>query len=502
MNLPSILKVIAKDLQTQGARTLLVGGAVRDMIMEREVKDYDIEVYGLNTLNSLENFLHAYGNVSQVGKCFGVVKLYIDKKEYDFSFPRTERKIGNGHRGFCVEVDGFLDFSTAAKRRDFTMNALGYDILTGKILDPFGGLQDIQHKVLRHIDDATFMDDPLRVYRAIQFAARFEFRIAEETSILCQKMVENKQLDELPKERIYEEWKKLLLKASKPSIGFELMRIWGITIRYFPELHALIGYPRWYLEKDRWAHTMISIDIMVSILKKQRQKNKKQASNHKFWLKLLFAVLCHDFGKPFITINPKYEDIFSGKNIQKHKSILAEVQTGTLDVSIYTFSYKTIDLEAVRSFLYRLTNEHTFIESILPLVAYHLKPSEFYIQNIKAGDICRLATKVSIEELVLVATADYLGGEDKKDISTEAQTNQNIAHNYPAGNWLLMVAENLQVKNKPLKPLLQGRDLIALGMTPSVRFKEILDTVYILQMEGELYNKKIALDYAKSLIQA
>ncbi|MCB4752267.1 MAG: hypothetical protein LGB03_05310, partial [Sulfurovum sp.] len=135
-------------------------------------------------------------------------------------------------------------------------------------------------------------------------------------------------------------------------------------------------------------------------------------------------------------------------------------------------------------------------------VAYHLKPSEFYIQNIKAGDICRLATKVSIEELVLVATADYLGGEDKKDISTEAQTNQNITHNYPAGNWLLMVAENLQVKNKPLKPLLQGRDLIALGMTPSVRFKEILDTVYILQMEGELYNKKIALDYAKSLIQA
>ncbi|BAF71919.1 CCA tRNA nucleotidyltransferase [Sulfurovum sp. NBC37-1] len=474
--LPEVLYTIADRLETKGAAVLLVGGAVRDMVMGQDVKDYDIEVYGLTTLDELESVLSKFGSVSQVGKHFGIVKLRIGDVEYDFSFPRTERKTGRGHTGFEVEIDGMLDFKEAAHRRDFTINAIGYNIKTYEILDPFGGLNDIRYKILRHIDDSTFIEDPLRVYRAIQFAARFGFDVAENTAVLCKQMVASGVLEELPKERIYEEWKKLLLKAPKPSMGFGLMREWGITEHCFLELHALIDVPqdtKYHPEGDVWTHTMLSIDAMASILNKEEKVESRSCRvlspdsttdkhrNEKRALKLLFAELCHDFGKPMTTT----------------------VEEGC----IKAIGHEKAGIEPTRSFMYRLTEEHDFIESILPLVEHHLKPSQFYKQGAKASAIRRLATKVNIEDLVLVAKADFLG-------RTTPEAKKGV---YEAGEWLLGKAEELKVKNRPIEPILQGRDLIALGMQPSPRFGTILDEVYGLQLDGVISDREGALDHVK-----
>ncbi len=455
MKIPIILKTISKELKTKNAKAIIVGGSVRDHFLELPIKDYDVEVYGLERLEELETILTQYGSVNLVGKSFGVLKFTYEGEEYDFSFPRTEEKVGVGHRGFNVEVNGALAYEEASKRRDFTINALGYEIESELFLDPFGGLKDMEQKIVRHIDDDTFVEDPLRVYRAVQFCARFGYTLADETFTLCQKMVSNGMLEELPKERVYLEWQKLLLKSPKPSIGFELMRALGITERYFPELHALIDVPqspKWHPEGDVWIHTMMTVDEMAKLLCNDEKKN----------LKFMFAILCHDLGKA------------------THTSIEE-------DGRIRAIGHEKAGVEPTKSLLYRLTDEHNFIESILPLVEHHLKPSQFYQGKAKKSAFRRLATKVNIEELVVVAKADFLGRTTKASL-------EGIYH---AGDWVLDRAKDLKVSKKPLEPLIQGRDLIALGLEPSPKFKEILELVYEKQLDGVLESKQGAMDFVK-----
>jgi len=457
MQLPKIIQTISTELQKQNAKAIVVGGSVRDHFLELPIKDYDIEVYGLERMEQLEELLGQFGSVNLVGKSFGVLKFMYEGEEYDFSFPRTETNIGEGHRGFEVEIDGSMTFEKAAKRRDFTVNAFGYDVERKRFLDPFHALKDMGKKKLRHINDETFVEDPLRVYRAVQFCARFGYVLADETFILCKHMVSAGMLVELPKERIYNEWTKLLLKSAKPSIGFELMRELGI-LRYYPELEALIGLlqsPKYHPEGDVWVHTMMCVDAMASLL----------AKNEKLNLKLMFAILCHDLGKATTT------------KIDEEGNIRA-------------LGHEIEGLEATKSLMYRISNEHDFIESLLPLVEHHLKPSQFYAAQSKDKAIRRLATKVNIEELVLVARADFLG----------RSTDEAITLDYKAGEWLLEKASQLKVKTKPLEHLLQGRDLIDMGLEPSPKFKEILNEVYSLQLDGEIENKKEALSYVQEMI--
>ncbi len=483
MQLPSILHTIATECTKQDAKAIIVGGSVRDHFLQLPTKDYDIEVYGFETLEQLVLLLEQFGSVNLVGKSYGVVKFGYEGEVYDFSLPRTESKVGRGHRGFEVTVDGRLDFEEASRRRDFRMNALGYDIEKQRFLDPFGGLKDIADRCIRHIEDTTFREDPLRVYRAIQFASRFGFTIAEETLRLCQKMVEEGMLAELPKERVYAEWQKLLLKSAKPSVGFESMRLLGILERYFPELHAIVGVPqspKWHPEGDVWIHTMMALDVMAALLK---VRDGRWGEKEK--LRFLFAILCHDLGKATTTT------IVCKDGTVKHwqeipKSLLQEIDLDTLH-SIKSLNHEKAGIEPTRKLLYRLTEEHTLIESILPLVAHHLKPSQFYSSGAKAAAIRRLATKVTIEDLVLVAKADFLG----------RTTSESLMGRYPAGEWLLEKSRALQVSSKPLDCLLQGRDLIALGLQPSPRFREILDTVYRAQIEGELMTKEEALAFVR-----
>ena len=460
MKIPKILQTISSELKSKNAKAIIVGGSVRDYFLQLPIKDYDVEVYGIDTLDDLASILEAYGSVNLVGKSFGVLKFGYEGEEYDFSFPRTESKIGEGHRGFEVEVDGYLDFKEAARRRDFTVNALGYDVNSGEFLHPFDGMQDIKAKKLRHIDDVTFVEDPLRVDRAVQFLARFGFDLAGETFLLCKHMVEEGMLDTLAKERVYEEWKKLLLKSPKPSIGFECMRELGILERYFPELHALIGVPqspKWHPEGDVWVHTMMTLDEMQEELKIKNEKLKMKVKQK---LKFLFAILCHDLGK---AVSTTVDD----------------------EGNIRSIGHEITGVELTKALMYRLTDEHDFIEGLLPLVKHHLKPSQFYRAKSGSKAIRKLATQINIEELVLVAKADFLG----------RTTQEALTREYKAGKWLLEKAASLNVKNKPIERLLQGKDLINLGLEPSPLFSKILDEIYALQIEGKIALKEEALSF-------
>ncbi len=452
MIIPKIIKSISKKLQEKESKAIVVGGSVRDHFLSLPIKDYDVEVYGLAEIEELEEILSAYGSVNLVGKSFGVLKFSHEGEEYDFSFPRTEEKTGQGHKAFDVECDGFMSFEKASLRRDFTINAMGYDVEKEQFIDPHGGMSDIKNKILRHIDDQTFVEDALRVYRGVQFVARFDFSLAPQSFELCAKMVEQGVLEELAKERVYEEFKKLLLKSPQPSKGFVLMRELGIIKKYYPELDVIIDVPQspiWHPEGDVWTHTMMTVDKMVTL----------KIGKEKHDLKMMFSILCHDLGKATHT------------QIQAYK--------------ISAIGHEKAGIEPTKSFLYRLTNEHDFIDSILPLVLYHLAPSIYYRGGAKNSTIRKLSTKVNIEELVMVARADFLGR------STEA-SRSGI---YEGGDWLLAKAKELNVYNKPPKPLIQGRDLIALGYTPSKEFKRILDEVYLAQIEGKISTREEGIFY-------
>ncbi|WP_080584773.1 CCA tRNA nucleotidyltransferase [Aliarcobacter butzleri] len=207
---------------------MLVGGCVRDSFLNKKIKDYDIEIFNFDSLEILEKSLKKFGNVNLVGKSFGVLTLKIDEYDFDFSLPRIEKKIGNSHQDFEVSTNANLSFKEAAIRRDFTINAIGYDYFKNEILDPFGGMNDLKNKIIKHIDDKTFVEDSLRVYRSVQFASRFEFEIDENTKILCKKIVSSGELKFLPKERVFEELKKLFLKSKKPSLGLSLLKEFNI----------------------------------------------------------------------------------------------------------------------------------------------------------------------------------------------------------------------------------------------------------------------------------
>ncbi|WP_319020465.1 CCA tRNA nucleotidyltransferase [Aliarcobacter butzleri] len=228
INLPKILIRILNDLQELGSKPILVGGCVRDSFLNKKIKDYDVEIFNFDSLEILEKSLKKFGNVNLVGKSFGVLTLKIDEYDFDFSLPRIEKKVGNSHTDFEVSTNANLSFKEAAIRRDFTINAIGYDYFKNEILDPFGGINDLKNKIIKHIDDKTFIEDSLRVYRSVQFASRFEFKIDENTKILCKKIVSSGELKFLPKERVFEELKKLFLKSKKPSLGLNLLKEFNI----------------------------------------------------------------------------------------------------------------------------------------------------------------------------------------------------------------------------------------------------------------------------------
>lgn len=449
--LPPPLARLCDRLSSAGIRPVIVGGFVRDALAGGETHDIDIELYGVSSLEALEELLSPLGRVNLVGKSFGVLKLGYEGYRIDFSPPRTEAKKGFGHKGFEVTWHGDIGFAEAARRRDFTINAIGYDPIAGKLLDPYGGISDLENRILRCVDPETFGDDPLRVLRAVQFAARFGLTCDNALLERCRKMVRGGALEELPKERIFEEFKKLLLKSTRPSVGLALLREMG-GLPFFSPLERFETTPQEYAshpEGDVWTHTLMCVDAMVPLRSGEEKRD----------LVLMFAALLHDIGKPETTL------IEEGKlNAPRHAEAGVEI---------------------ARAWLGRLCGDKRLVEGVLPLVRYHGWPRKLHRAAAGDSQIRHLSTQVRIDDLIRVAEADFFG---RLFIG-------NIPETFEAGEWLRNRAEALGVLHDPPRPLLGGRDLIEAGMNPSETFKGILDAAYEAQLEGAVSTREEALSW-------
>ncbi len=446
--LADLSQSLATLIQKNGGHFLIVGGAVRDLLLDQTPHEIDAEVCGLST-EKLIDCLHPHFPTDQVGKSFGVHKL--KGLPVEIALPRTETKTGTGHKGFSVEVDPHLPFEKAASRRDFTINAIGLDPLNGQIVDPYNGERDIRNKTLRHVSSA-FTEDPLRVLRGMQLAARFVLKPTPETINLCQTI----GLEGLASERIFVEWKKLILQGVSISSGLKFLQQtkW---LRFFPEIQALVDCPqdpKWHPEGDVWVHTLHCMDAFA----------RKRTEDDWEDLVVGLAVLCHDLGKPLTTKIGKDGRIRSPK-------------------------HEPLGEEPTRSFLSQLTNQNDLIEQVVPLVRRHLSPRTFYNDQASDGAIRRLARQVSrIDRLVRVAAADIAGRPPRKDA-------------FPEGPWLLRRAEELKVKDSAPQAIIMGRHLIERGLTPSPDFSLILEKCFEAQLDGEFSSESGGLDFLDTIIK-
>ena len=457
------LKRLAEKIRESGGRAMLVGGCVRDELMGREIKDWDLEIYGVVPSELkilLDDFAGDHGlEVNVVGEAFTVYKLGSD---LDVALPRRERKVGRGHKGFVVEGDPDMSFEEACRRRDFTMNAVLKDPLTGEIIDPFNGKEDIAKKVLRHVSSETFAEDSLRVLRAAQFAARLEFDIAPETVELCRTI----DVTDLPNERIWGEIDKLLLQAKLPSIGLKWLYEIGVIDQLFPELASLVGVPQepdWHPEGDVDVHTMMVADEARKLIDDLDYPRK---------VAVMLGAVCHDLGKP-----PTTEFIDGRTRSLGHDEAGVEPTVTFLD---------RLGIHSLHGYDVR--------EQVIQLVRYHLKPGMYYKSKTPVGDgaFRRLARKVEPDLLYRVAKADSLGRNPEwlppeKRFGSEAQ------------EWFIERVRELQVEKSAPSPILMGRHLIEMGLSPGREFKRILDAVYERQLDGEIGDLDQAIDAAKSL---
>jgi tRNA nucleotidyltransferase (CCA-adding enzyme) len=454
-----IARRIARAAADAGGRALVVGGWVRDRLRGRPSKDIDIEVFGI-AQNRLPLLLAPLGRVEPVGQSFPVYKLVPpggSAGEIDVALPRRESKRGRGHKGFEVHGDPSMSIAEAAKRRDFTINAIAWDPLADVYEDAFDGQADLARRLLRAVDPKTFADDSLRALRAVQFAARFEFALDEMTAALCRELA----LDDLPAERIWGEIEKLVLQADHPSIGFRLALDLGVIRQVLPELLSLVGCeqePEWHPEGDVWTHTLLVID-------KARELNGDL--DRPRLITVMLGAICHDLGKPPTTA------VVEGRiRSLDHEQAGVEPTLALLD----RLNMHSIDGFDVRA-------------QVLGLVAHHLKPGAFQkAANVTDGAFRRLAQKVDLELLARLARADCLGRGGHFDCS--------------AMDWFIERARTLGVEHRPPAPLLLGRHLLALGLTPGPRVGEIIKQVYEKQLDGEVTSVEGGIEEARRIISA
>ena len=445
-----VVRAIASSVRSAGGRALVVGGWVRDRLRNQPSKDIDLEVFGIQH-DRLPGLLAPFGRVEPVGQSFPVYKV----AGIDVALPRRESKSGRGHRGFQVTGDPTMSPSDAARRRDFTINAIAWDPLTDQYEDPFDGRQDIDRRVLKAVDLATFGDDSLRVLRAIQFAARFEFTLEQQTASLCRRI----PLDDLPAERVWGELEKLLLAARRPSLGFELALDLGVIDAVLPEMRPLVGCvqePEWHPEGDVWVHTLMVID---------RARELNSDLDRARLTTVMLGAMCHDLGKPSTTA-------FSDGRIRSlnHEEAGVAPTISLLD----RLNIHTIDGFDVRT-------------QVVGLVAHHLKPGMFRkAEQVGDGAFRRLAQKVDLELLARLARADCLGRTGSFDCS--------------AMDWFIARARALGVEHRPPAPFLMGRHLLELGLSPGPAIGDLLNRVYERQLDGEVRDLDEALAAAKKIL--
>ena len=426
---PADILSFAEAFAVAGGRAIIVGGVVRDFLLGHESKDYDFEIFGL-PLDDVEAALAGFGQVIAVGRAFGVLR--VKGYDIDFSVPRRDSKVGKGHTGFRVDCDPFMDFEDAARRRDLTMNSIGVDPLTGEILDPFGGVADLERRVLRATDPATFPEDPLRALRVPQFRARLEAEPDAELVALCA----SQDLADLPGERFWQEFSKLLLKARRPSLGLEFLERTRL-LRFFPELDAIVDVPQdpeWHPEGSVWTHTLMVVDAAAKL--------RTGAEDHD--LALLYGALCHDLGKATTTVHCD-------------------------DGRIRSPNHEPEGVPLAERFLQRLRAPNALVDQVAVLVRYHLAPAHFVAQRATAKGYRRLARRLgeagtTIELLEQLARADHFG----------RTTPDARAREFPAGDVFLETARELTVELAPIKDVVLGRHVLARGWKPGPHIGELL----------------------------
>ncbi len=434
-----LARTIALQVREAGGCAYYVGGYVRDLLLAQENKDIDIEVHGL-TPEKLAEILSSLGEITSYGESFGIFGLR--HCHLDIAMPRSECAVGSGHRDFLCTVDPFIGTYSAAVRRDFTINAMMQDILTGSLIDHFGGQKDLENHMIRHIDDIRFAEDPLRVLRGAQFAARFDFTIAPETIEICRQM----ELSVLPPERIFEEMKKALLKALRPSVFFESLRQMDQLGIWFPELKALVGIPQpadYHPEGDVWTHTLHVLDAAA------RLRNEAESP-----VGLMLSALCHDLGKVCTTRTES-------------------------DGRLHAFGHEQAGLPLTEQFLSRLTSEKKLRQYVLNMVELHMRPNLLAAQGAGRKAYNRLFDRsVSPSDLLLLSKADALGSsvQQEKYLETETILRRHL------DDFHIMMNQ----------PGVTGTELIAAGFHPGAAFHEALDYAHRLQLSGVDHKNALA----------
>lgn len=433
----SIMDVIS-HINKNGGKALIVGGAVRDFVLGITPKDFDIEVSSLS-FNELQRVLSTFGKVDLVGASFGIIKLCLNGEWIDISMPRRENKVGSGHKGFAIESDPNMTPKEAAFRRDFRMNSMMYDPSTNELIDPYNGKRDIENKIISHTSH-HFFEDPLRVLRAVQFSARFDFDIHPLTAIACKDMVG--EFSQLPKERIREELMKFFLKGKYVRKGMEAL-VCTSWIKNFKELDDLRGCKQefeWHPEGDVWEHTIQVMEIGIVIAKRESLTEKEK-------LVLLLACMCHDLGKPITTAEE------NGRITSKGHAETGILLTNTL--------LKTMGFE------------DSIISEVVPLVKEHLIHTN--PTSITEKGIRRLSLRVqpsNIRMLSLLIEADHSGRGFLSSGMPESMQK------------ILDIASSMNVESDAMKPLVLGRHLIPLGIKPGQEMGNILRCIFEAQIDG------------------
>ena len=456
-------------------RALLVGWFVRDAVLGLKPKDADLEIYGVSP-KRLEQLLDQLfpERVNTVGRAFGVFKINLGEGlDFDVSIPRRESKTGRGHKGFEVYGDPTMTIEDAARRRDFTMNSLAADPLTGEIYDPFGGVDDLRRGTLRVTDVERFQDDPLRVYRALQFAARLDLAPDVKSRELMREMVARGDLDELPKERITDEIKKLFMKAPRPSTGFELAREIGIVKRDEPELHALIDCPQeleWHPEGDAWVHTMMVLDEAAKLI---RQPERGLSDVER--LQIMLGALCHDLGKP--------------------------ATTALVDGRTRSLGHEEAGGEPTKALCAKWSFAQDDVAAAVAIAREHLKPSVFarayekgemndanYVNAVRR--LLKRIHPMSWKVLIAASEADSRG---------RAIPSMDTAPYAPGERFTKAIKTN-KLDEAPTKPLIQGRDLLELGLKPGPRMGELIKLVEEARDRGDIKTRDEALAFLQGKV--
>jgi len=461
--LPSILNQLARDLDRAGFRALIVGGAVRDYLLQHTAKDIDIEVYGI-AYDRLAQILERHGRVDLVGKSFGVVKFTApDGVACDFSVPRRDRKIGVGHRDFVSTFDPEITPMEAASRRDFTINAMAFDPVSGELLDFFGGREDLTRRVLRATSDA-FGEDPLRVLRGMQFACRFDLSVDPGTAAMCRAI--SGEYGTLPRERVSEEFMKWAVKGRHPGRIADYLTVTG-WIDQFPEIARLRGVPQdpeWHPEGDVAVHTMFVLEQAARIAERDGLAGDDRAI-------LIFSALTHDFAKADTT------ELRDKAGIMRWTSWGHEPAGGP----------------AARKFLERIGIKSAIVDQVVPLVENHLAHSAMG-PEVTARSVRRLAVRLapaSITQLIRLIEADASGRPPRAPGLP------------PNAARIAEIAAAQDVVERPQPPLIQGRDVMPyFENRPGKHVGDVTRAAYEAQVDGVFSTREEALAWLEQRLGA